>query len=724
VQLGAKGLALLGYLALEPGPHAREEVAALLWGESPSSAARASLRQALRQLRAAVGPHVRADRFGVELSPAVACDAAEFLRAAADDPERAATFPVPRFLAGFCPRHAPAFDEWAEAMRAHLLHRYRETLQACVRQCVAGSRWRDAATYADRLVECDPLSEEAARLAAEAYHMVGERGEALRRLTGFAQRLGEATGAQPGPALRELAERITANRVSRPEGRVGEEGAIPPMDPPLVGRAAEWQALLSAWRALPTGGTRVVLIEGEAGLGKTRLSRDFVQWIGARGATVLRGSALDPVTGIPYGPIVDVLGYAMEAPGLAGVAPEWLAEAARLHSGVRARFPGLPRASDAAEADRRWRLFEGIAQVLLGLAAERPTAVVVEDLQLADPATCALLGFLVRRLGDAPVLLLLTLTLGEVDRVAPAARLCGALRREPRTSVVTLTPLDEADVAVLVRELGHLDEPHAGRRFAARVHGITDGNPFHVVELFKTLFAEGLLEADPATGRWQATAQAGADPTGTMPLPATVRDAIAARCARLPYELRDLLAAVAVAGTGTRPEVLSRLCGMSRLRVAALADALVDRRLLVAEGGLYACAHPVIVEVVRTQLSAARRREIHRALAIALRELESPELAGEVARHAARAGERGQAHTFALHAADAAIERAAYEEAAAWLDLATRMADTPAETASAERRRRAVLSAAGWVEVPALRRPGTPARGIARQDLDLEVQRS
>ncbi len=724
MQIGAKGLALLGYLALEPGPHSREEVAALLWGESPGSAARASLRQALRQVRGAVGAHLRADRVGVELSPAVVCDAVEFLRAATDDPERAATFAVPRFLAGFSPRHAPAFDEWAEAMRAHLLHRYREVLQACVRQCIAGSRWRDAATYADRWVECDPLSEDPVRLAAEAYHMAGERGEALRRLAAFEARLDEATRARPGPALRELAQRITANRVSRPEGRVQEEGTIPPMDPPLVGREGEWQALLGAWRALSADGTRVVVIEGEAGLGKTRLMRDFTQWIAARGATVLRGRALDPVAGIPYGPIVDVLGQAVDAPGLAGVAPEWLAEAARLHPGVRERFPGLPRASDASDADRRWRLFEGVAQVLLGLAAERPTAVVVEDLQLADPATCALLGFLARRLGEVPVLLLLTVTLGEVERVAPAAGLCGALRREARTSVLTLAPLDEADVAALVRELGHLDEPQAGRRFAARVHGITDGNPFHVVELFKTLFAEGFLETDPATGRWQATAQAGADPSGTMPLPATVRDAITARYTRLPYELRDLLAAVAVAGTGTRPDVLSRLCGMSRLRVAALADALVERRLLMAEAGMYACAHPVIVEVVRTQLSAARRREIHRALAIALHELEAPELVGDAARHAERAGERGRAHAYALHAADAAMERAAYEEAAAWLDLATRMADTPAETARAEHRRRAVMVAAGWVDVPVVRRPGTPARGIARQDLDLEVQRS
>src|SRR5687768_7308383 len=110
--LGTKALALLTYLALEPGPHSREALADLLWGESPETEARASLRQALMQLRVALRDLVRCDRHQVALGGPLQCDALEFLRLADLDPEAASSFPVSRFLSGFSIRHAPRFEEW------------------------------------------------------------------------------------------------------------------------------------------------------------------------------------------------------------------------------------------------------------------------------------------------------------------------------------------------------------------------------------------------------------------------------------------------------------------------------------------------------------------------------------------------------------------------------------------------------------------------------------
>src|SRR2546428_2985208 len=113
----AKGLALLAYLTLEPGSHSREELAALLWGDSPDEAARASLRQALKRLRTAVGEALHVDRTSVELRGPVECDVAAFLAAAAAGSPPAAEFAVPGFLAGFPLPHAPPFEEWPPAPR-------------------------------------------------------------------------------------------------------------------------------------------------------------------------------------------------------------------------------------------------------------------------------------------------------------------------------------------------------------------------------------------------------------------------------------------------------------------------------------------------------------------------------------------------------------------------------------------------------------------------------
>src|SRR5207245_8032806 len=123
-----------------------------------------------------------------------------------------------------------------------------------------------------------------------------------------------------------------------------------------------------------------------------------------------------------------------------------------------------------------------------------------------------------------------------------------------------------------------------------------------------TLFAQGLLAIAPGTGEWVAPSVPSGVSYGHLQMPRTVHDAIAERVAGLPYELRDLLATVAVAGRGIRTDLVSSVHGMSRLRAAALADALVERRLLAEEGGVYRCAHPMIAEVVRDGLTPAPAR--------------------------------------------------------------------------------------------------------------------
>jgi predicted ATPase len=211
---------------------------------------------------------------------------------------------------------------------------------------------------------------------------------------------------------------------------------------------------------------------------------------------------------------------------VAATAPEWLTEAARLLPELRTRFPGLAEASSPADPSDAWRLNEGVAQLLASAAAERPLVVSIDDLHWFDEDSCTLLRFLVRRLEQAPVLWLGNLTLGELERDAPAARLCRALRSKAQAATITLGPLTEDQVWRLVREMGHVSTPTGGRRLAGRIFRITGGNPFYIIELLKTMFAQGLLAVEEQTGEW-TIAPATLRPR-ELPVSRSVHDLIAA----------------------------------------------------------------------------------------------------------------------------------------------------------------------------------------------------
>ena len=721
--LGAKPMALLAFMALEPRAHTRESLAGLLWGDSPEAEARASLRQALKQLREALGSGLRADRTLVELSTPLDCDVLDFRNAAEREPVRAAEFDVPAFLEGFSVRRAPLFDEWVAATRAALLRQYHQVLGGLAREAMGQWRWRDAVQYADRWLAIDPVSDEAAQLAVEARYLSGNRGAALARFGEYRALLEREMGCEPSRALQALVRRVESDRGAAEPRPITDEWYVnaPAFEASLVGRQPHWTALTGAWKRATRGQGGIVLLEGESGVGKSRLADEFLRWAVAEGATVLRGRSHDGSFGIPYESLVEALRGVLDAPGLAGTSAEWLVEAARLVPELRQRFPGLP---EGVEASDGWRLFEGVAQLLAAVAAERPLVVLIDDLQWCDEDSCNLLRFLIRRLARSPVLWIGVLTLGEVERDAPSARLCRVLRAKAHAEVVPMGPLSEEEVWQMVREMGHVSVPTGGRRFAGRLFRITAGNPFYIIELLKTMFAQGLLAMEENTGEWTVSPDAVGEGF-ELPVSQTVQDAIAERVERLPEELRDVMITIAVSGAGCRPDVLSHVHGISRLHAASDGDALVHRRLAVEEGGTYRCAHPVIAHMVRDGLTDSRRQEVHRSLALALelvlRPEEAPAAAGELARHADRGKEPGLAYRYALLAAEGAVSRYAFAEALSWLDLAASSARGDSENAVVDRRTADVLEKAGWREAP--RGMAIPVtREIVTEDLDLRVR--
>jgi DNA-binding SARP family transcriptional activator len=723
---GAKAIALLAYLALEPRAHSREELAGLLWGESPEAEARASLRQTLRAIRASFGDVIRADRFHAELSEAPRCDVTEFRLSLAQDPARTTDSGAPRFMTGLSVRHAPQFEEWVAGVRSSLLRDYHEALAKLTREAIAQRKWRTASEAAERWLASDPLSEEAARLAVESLFLAGNRGGALAKAADYRETLFRETGCEPGRGFGALMQRVQADRPSSESPAPTDEWNVPgiSLEASLIGREPQWEKLTEAWSTVRRGEGRILLLQGELGIGKSRLTDEFLRWVVAEGGTVLRGRSYDGRAGVPFEPVADALHDALVAPGLAGTAPEWLVEVARLVPELQRQFPGLEQPVRPADSADSWRLFEGIAQLLLALAAERPVVFSIDDLQWCDDDTCRLLRYLIRRLEQAPVLWLGAVTLGEVERDAPAARFCRVIRAKAHADTLELLPLSEEQVWQVIRELGHVTSPTGGRRLATRVHRITGGNPLYAIELLKTMLAQGTLSADQASGEWTVPAS-GIAARREYPVPQTVQDLIAERVDRLSPALNDLLITLAVAGWGTRPAVLSYVHGISRLRAASMADSLVDRRLVVEDAGVYRCAHPVIAHVVRDGITVPRRREVHRMLAMALERAmpagDASAIAGEIALHADRGGEPTLAYRYALVASEAAVHRYAFEEALSWLDLAAGAAGSAPEADVVNRRTAELLEAAGWTTPPE-RHPMPVTREMVTEDLDLPVR--
>jgi DNA-binding SARP family transcriptional activator len=684
--LGNKSLALLAFLALEPGVHSRDEVMALLWGEFPDDKARASLRQALAHLRDAIGDALTTDRTSLALAIEPQSDVRRFLAAADASPRDAAEVDIPHFLTGLQVRHSSGFDEWADEKRRVLLRRYSGVLSAAVREAIASNRSRDAIRAAERWVAVERSSADASLALMESQFLAGNRAAALQTFADYRSRL--EGNERPDPRLVDLAQRIEDARVSGEMKRQATEewyAASPSFHGSLIGRDREWDHLRAAWHAVSQRRSRVVLVEGESGVGKSRLADDFARWVTAEGGTVLRGRGFDVRVGVPFGAMIEAIRSGIDAPGLSGTDPQWLAEIARVVPELRQRFGGLPELVPGSTADS-WRLFEGIAQTLLAISEETPVAVLIDDVQWCDADSCALLHFLVRKLERAAILWFVTFAPGAVERDTAAARWVRALRGSPACDVIALKPLNADEVWQLVHGLGRMSEPLGAQHLASRIYEATAGYPFYVVELLKTLFAQGWLRVDPESGDWIVPSDRGDEPTLALP---SVHEAIAERIQCLSDELKDVLITIAMSTRGCRTDVLSHVHGISRLRAAAIGDALVERHLVVEDNGAYRCAHPVIGRVMVEELGTSRKREVHRGLALAM-ELVGSERSdradpGEIARHAEQAGERAMAYRFAMQAVDACERRFAFDDALGWLDFAAGVASTPAEADAVNR---------------------------------------
>src|SRR5690349_8694933 len=589
---------LLAVLALRPGPQDRETVAATLWPGAAGPAARANLRTAIWALRKAVGRDALiTSRSGVGLRPeAVTVDLADGLRRAADgDAEAAAALCRGELLPGYA-------EDWAETARRRQRAELAETLAA---RSAAAERDGDAAGAArwSRLrCELDPLNEAAHADLVRQLAVAGDRAGALvagREVTG---RLRAELGVGPGPSLRAaLAE-------ARGPGVTGAAPG-PLATRPLYGRAAELRTLMTAWAAARAGHGRVVLITGEAGIGKTRLVAELARRAENAGARTAIGAGVDVGGAAPlatWQELVPQLAAGVPAP------PEhadWPAELGRLAPDIAARLgrdqPPPPVSSPELE---RLRVFDAVLRLVEWAAAGRPVLLVAEDVHRADPASMQLCAHIGRRLAARPVLFVLTRR-DKPDRPDADALVADLAGRGVEVTELELGPLAAVELAAVARSVADLTDDAVDQVVRA-----ADGNPLLAVESARALAA------------------------GRSAPPQNLRAAVRAAAGALPRPARDLVEVLAAAGRELSAAELAALyLDLEGDRDTAEA-AVLDSGLVVRAGSGLRFRHALLAEAVRGDLGDQGRRYEQLAVAIEAAAASPDLLAAEVAGHLHRAG--------------------------------------------------------------------------------------
>ncbi|BBK32810.1 transcriptional activator [Stella humosa] len=638
-----KTRALLGYLVATGRPHRRERLCDLLW-DGPDDP-RAELRWSLSKLRPLIegraGLRLDADRerIGVDAESAVvdlgrARGLVPVTAAAAPTAalRQAATLLCGELLDGLDLPLCYRFQEWLMAERAAVARLRHAVLSALVAR-LEGSP-DEALVHARALAAADPLSEAGHARVVLLLARAGRGREALvhyehaRRL--LAQELGVAPEAELKAARQTL--RAVASPPAVPPPAVDVPvAAVPPRSPraPIVGREEERAAIehLAASRSAAS----VLLLTGEPGIGKSRLLAYLADCVEAAGGRALAARAYEAEATRPYGVWIDLLRVALRVAPQDDLPPE-----------LSLLLPEA--AAPPPDATDRARMFDAVDGLLRRLAAERPLALILDDIQWLDEASSALLHYVARSARDKPgAILACGARIGEIDDNAAASRVLRSLRTDGRLTVLELGPLDGTATVALVRNISA----------AADAQGIfarSGGNPLFAIALART-HADGSSESGST-------------------LDALVADQMAA----LGDAGREVLIWAAVLGGSFTPDDIDRVTGLGAATLLSALGELERRGLLrPTDESAHDFVHDLVREAVYRSLSLPRRRLAHRRAARTLAE-GGDVAAADLARHAALAEDHPLAARAAILAGDRALRLFANTEAKGFAERGLRHA--------------------------------------------------
>ena len=564
-------------------------------------------------------------------------------------------------------------------------------LQRLVAACIADGALERAAGHARRWLQLDPLHEPAHQVIIRLHGWAGQRSAAMRQYRSLVRVLDRDLAVRPLPETTRLYDDVRAGRLGPPPVPAAAPAADDPApdkdDPapdrvaaagtptwPLVGRTAELDTLRAAWRAAGRDGGhsgigrrgRVVAIAGEAGSGKTRLIAELRAEAAEAGAAVLAARGHDGETGLPFVLAADLLRTALAVrPDLPDTLPaQTAAMAGRLIPALAASHPdtAAPPLDSPVAVTRLYAAIADTLQAAAGGGDEPAGIVVVEDVHWADSSSLGLLAYLVRRLADWPLLLVLSWQPEQAGRLRVLRTALAEAESQSLGQTVEPGPFGPEAIGTL---LGLDGMP---RIDVSRLLAETRGLPMLVREYVEALRAAGEPEA-------------GAGEPGAWWPPASVRDLLRTRLQAVSEAARQMLTAAAVLGSDNDADLLRAVSGRGEDEIVEAIDDALARSLLTEipppgpqQAPSYGFPYEALRRTVYESATLARRRLLHGRAADALvrRHERDPATtrAAAVADHLQRAGRDEQAAQWWWRAAEVARDLYAHAEAHAHLTKA------------------------------------------------------
>lgn len=457
---------------------------------------------------------------------------------------------------------------------------------------------------------------------------------------------------------------------------------------PFVGRQAEYETMLAKLAEAQSGRGSVILLAGEPGIGKTRLTEEVCDHAAAA-ATVVRGNCYEGDVAAPFGPWLEALRSLADqlsdadlratlgpgAPDVAVLIPE-----------VRRRLPDLEEPPKLDPESERARLFESVAAWLRNTAEQRPLVVFLDDLQWSDKPSLALMEYVARGTFGQRIVMVGTYRDMEVDRVHPLSQTLAALRRLEHHDRIALHGMPREEVDHLLESIEPSEESRPIRRvLSAVLYRETEGNPLFIWEVITHLIETGKIVHEG--GRWTSHVENVAD----LGIPEGVREAIGRRLSRLSEGCNRILQRASALTGGFSWDELTAICDETEDDLLDALDEALGSQLIEERGHLtYAFTHALVRATLYEELSAPRRVQLHRRVAEALESLYAENLddhLGELAAHymASTGGEAQKAIEYSIRAGSRAKDLLAWEDGVAHYMRALEALDAAGAPADEER---------------------------------------
>jgi len=647
-------------------PTDRRRLAFLFWPNASENAARRNLRQYLHRLRVALTPffasggllEIGASALQFDPSLPVWLDVEAFthgLRAGASLPERQAALAL--YTADFLP---DVYEDWAQTESERLRALYLQGLEQTIRASEEAGDLPAALLLSQTWARAEPLDEKAHRCLLRLYAINGERGRALQHYQTLRHTLQQELAADPLPETEDLWQAIQRGDMQpRPRSQPDTPRPSQPLSLPLIGRDAELQRLQAALLH-PSG--QIVVISGEAGIGKTRLVQEYLARNPGLPALYNACTELESLT--PFAALQRALASSSWLRSRLTLQPLPPLQAAYLRLLAPALAEQLPPAPEIASPPALPEAWNSLLEILASLWQEFPLHLILDDLHWADSSTWAWLTAFAR-LQPRPAFLTIVLCRLE-DLPAEKRSLLRSLEYENRLQSLPLNRLPPEESTRLVRRL--LPERADDTSLLERLAQDTAGNPFFIIETVHSLRESG-MKLTPS------------------PLPSSIQRVLEMRLQRLPAPSREALQAVSVIGQSFSLALMREICGLSAADCVAFLEEWLERGLVEeTPAGEYDFRHDQARQAAYASLSQARRQWLHGRVAESLQNSLPPVDVATLTFHFSRSDQPLRALPFLIQAGQQALRLRSYTEARAFgLQAVSLLGRMPGPRQSVER---------------------------------------